>query len=106
MRTPPRCVRLLAGAQRGGTGTGEWIQQRHGRSLVHERQPPTRGAAHHLAAHVGQRFGQDLLLRDTVEADTVRVGVEREQEEWPKGRERDGSAPWGASGSKGYRVVA
>ena len=90
----------------GGTGTGEWIQQRHGGRLVHERQPPTRGAAGHLAAHVGQRLGQDLLLRDAVEADTVRVGVEREQQERPEGRERDGGAPWGASGSEGRRIMA
>ena len=90
----------------GGTGTDEWIQQRHRRRLVHDRQPPTRGAARHLAAHVGQRLGQDFLLWDAVEADAVRVGVKREQQEWPEGRERDGGAPWGASGSKGRRVVA
>ena len=77
MRTPPRRVRLLVRAH-GGTGTGEWIQQHHGRRLVHERQPPTRGATRHLAAHVEQRLGQDLLLWDAVEADMVRVRVKRE----------------------------
>ena len=90
----------------GGTGTGEWIQQRHGRCLVHERQPPTRGAASHLATHVEQCLGQDLILQDAVEADAVRVVVEREQHERPEGREWDGGAPWGASGSEGRSVVA
>ena len=84
----------------GGTGTDEWIQQRHGRRLVHERQPPTRGATRHLAAHVEQRLGQDFLLWDTVEADAVRVGVEQEQQE------RSDDAPWGTSGSEGRRVTA
>ena len=90
----------------GGTGIGEWIQQRHGRRLIHERQPPTRGATRHLAAHFGQCLGQDLLHRDAVEADVVRVEVEREQQERLEGREQDGGAPWGASGSEGHRVVA
>ena len=56
--------------------------------------------------HVGQRLGQDLLLRDIVEADAVQVRVEQEQQEWPEGYERDGVTPWGASGSEGRRVVA
>jgi len=68
--------------------------------------PPTRGATRHLAAHVGQRLGQDFLLRDAVEADAVRVEVEREQQERPKGHEQDGGASWGASGSEGRHVVA
>ena len=90
----------------GGTGTGEWIQQHHGCCLVDERQPPTQGATRHLAAHVEQCLGQDLLLRDAVEAKAVRVRVEQEQQERPEGRERDGDAPWGASGLEGRRVVA
>ena len=106
MRTPLQRVRLLVRTQRRGHGHDQWIQQCHGHRLVHERQPPTRGAARHLAAHVGQRLGQDFLLRDTVEADAIRVRVEREQQERPEGRERDGGAPWGASESEGRRVVA
>jgi len=64
------------------------------------------GLPEDLLESIGQRLGQDLLLRDAVEADTVRVGVEREQQEQPEGREWDGGAPWGTSGSEGCRVVA